>query len=251
MLSQDGAHDSAFVLYPDQNDEWTFGMSRADSTTPYYDLVTNSDGKVAYGAWQHITATYNKAAGLEALYVDGSPVDVKSHTSTWSETTGHFVVGRYLDVSASTRYYNGEVANVQVWNQTLTPGQVAALSGTPNYIIFPSDNTNYASGSTWTARCATMTFTAGLLSVRETCSKSATVYYGASGYPDAVLVLQADGNLVIYKTSTSAHTGANALWASATYSHPGDALFLQPDGNLVIYDTVCLALWSSGTFNYE
>ena len=49
---------------------------------------------------------------------------------------------------------------------------------------------------------------------KRPCSKSATATYGTTGYPDAVLVLQADGNLVIY-------------------------------------DTVCLALWSSGTYNYE
>ena len=249
VLSQDGAYASGFVLYPDANDEWTFGMSRADSTSPYYDLVTNSDGKVSYGAWQHITATYNKTAGLEALYVDGSPVDARSHTSAWN-ATGKFQIGRYLDANASTRYFNGEVANVQVWNQTLTPNQVAALSGTPNYIIFPSDDTSYKSGSSWISRCAKMTFSQGKLSVTETCSKSATVTYGTSGYADAVLVLQPDGNLVIYKTSTSAHVGANALWASGTYDHPGDVLFLQPDGNLVIYNSVCLALWSTGTFNY-
>jgi hypothetical protein len=95
-----------------------------------------------------------------------------------------------------------------------------------------------------------MTFSQGVISVTETCSKSATVQYGTTGYPGAVLVLQTDGNLVIYKTSTAAHTAANALWGSGTDNHPGDAMFLQPDGNLVIYSTVGQAVWATGTYNY-
>jgi len=60
------------------------------------------------------------------------------------------------------------------------------------------------------------------------------------GKSSAKLVLQADGNLVIY--------GANgaALWASGSSGKP-TGLNMQSDGNLVIYDTTGKVLWASNT----
>jgi hypothetical protein len=84
------------------------------------------------------------------------------------------------------------------------------------------------------------------------------------------LVMQGDGNLVLYQagwalwnTETHGHHGAWAafqddgnlvvysawntpLWSSGTHGHPGAALAVQDDGNVVIYDG-WTALWSTGT----
>jgi VCBS repeat protein len=54
-------------------------------------------------------------------------------------------------------------------------------------------------------------------------------------------IMQADGNFVLYSAS---HT---AVWASNTAGHPGAFLVLQDDGNLVIYDSKGAALWASNT----
>jgi hypothetical protein len=55
------------------------------------------------------------------------------------------------------------------------------------------------------------------------------------------LVVQAtDGNLVLYQ-------GSKALWASNTSGHPGDWLVMQGDGNLVLYSSTNVPLWNSGT----
>ncbi len=62
--------------------------------------------------------------------------------------------------------------------------------------------------------------------------------------PEAKLVWQADGNLVLYTTTGS------VLWASNTIgagNARGRRLDLQADGNLVIYGNAG-ALWSSGTY---
>jgi len=45
------------------------------------------------------------------------------------------------------------------------------------------------------------------------------------------LRLQADGNLVLYRT-----TDWRALWSSRTQGRSVSALFMQLDGNLVLYD---------------
>ncbi len=61
------------------------------------------------------------------------------------------------------------------------------------------------------------------------------------GNPGACSVMQADGNLVVYSSTSS------ALWPSGTAGHPGAAAAVQDDGNTVIYDPSGPPLWSSGT----
>lgn len=57
---------------------------------------------------------------------------------------------------------------------------------------------------------------------------------------DNRLVMQRDGNLVVYD-------GTRALWASHTAGHPGARLVLQLDHNLVISSAAGAALWATGT----
>jgi surface antigen len=57
-----------------------------------------------------------------------------------------------------------------------------------------------------------------------------------------VLILQGDGNLVLYGP------GYHALWSTATAGRPVHSLLMQSDGNLVLYGTGSQgALWASGT----
>ena len=56
-----------------------------------------------------------------------------------------------------------------------------------------------------------------------------------------VLVMQDDGNLVLYQS------GVGALWSAFTAGHPGSALAMQDDGNLVIYASSGQAIWNTGT----
>ena len=49
-----------------------------------------------------------------------------------------------------------------------------------------------------------------------------------------------DGNLVVYNAS-----GA-AVWSSVTWGHPGAYLVVQSDGNLVIYDGAS-PIWATNT----
>lgn len=56
-------------------------------------------------------------------------------------------------------------------------------------------------------------------------------------------VYQTDGNAVIYRNN-----GYKAIWATNTVHTPG-ALLMQGDGNLVIYDKSGAAKWGSATNN--
>lgn len=54
------------------------------------------------------------------------------------------------------------------------------------------------------------------------------------------LILQSDGNLVLY-------SGSKALWASGTDGKPSRFLAMQSDGHLVLYDNSMKPLWYSRT----
>lgn len=54
------------------------------------------------------------------------------------------------------------------------------------------------------------------------------------------VVLQSDGNLVIYSPN-------RAIWASGTVGSGAAFLVMQPDGNLVLYNNSSKAVWNSGT----
>lgn len=65
---------------------------------------------------------------------------------------------------------------------------------------------------------------------------------GTHGGNDRWMIMQADGNLVVYN-------GANQpLWGTWTQGNPGARLFVQNDGNLVIYNTSNAVLWHANTY---
>lgn len=58
------------------------------------------------------------------------------------------------------------------------------------------------------------------------------------------LVLQTDGNVVVYE-------GKKPLWASHTVGKDSYALIMQTDGNLVLYDPHSEPLWAAGTWGHD
>ncbi|MGW4384379.1 hypothetical protein [Kitasatospora sp. NPDC004531] len=67
---------------------------------------------------------------------------------------------------------------------------------------------------------------------------------------DSVLVMQADGNLVMYLEGPTGARVSTAMWSTGTYGNPGAYAYMQPDGNLVVYKqgSTTDALWSTRTW---
>lgn len=59
------------------------------------------------------------------------------------------------------------------------------------------------------------------------------------------IVLQDDGNVVVYNRSGSTHP----IWSTNTAGSSGQILSMQGDGNLVLYDMDWQPIWASGTQN--
>lgn len=258
-VSDETTKETCMDLYLDSTTygRWNFAVSNSNSASATWAVATTgSTNPIHVGSWTHLAVTYSAANKYMEIYVDGIPAASASPTTPWGDGCTSFELAHDWNGGAIHSYFNGYIADVEAWRgTTLTPTEIAYLSGTPGYVLFPSDSTQIPSASSattyqWTkAACAEMQFYQGKLTIKETCTGTKTVSYGPGGYPDAVLTLQDDGNLVIYPTAADATAQAGALWASGTDTHPGDAMFLQPDGNLVIYGTYGNVLWQSGTDN--
>lgn len=71
-----------------------------------------------------------------------------------------------------------------------------------------------------------------------------TWWSGTAGHTNAsYLAMQTDGNLVEYSSSNQ------PIWSSGTAGNPGAYLSLQSDGNLVVYSSTNQPLWASGSIN--
>lgn len=63
---------------------------------------------------------------------------------------------------------------------------------------------------------------------------------GTAGTPVSKLMMQVDGNFVMYYNG-------KPKWSTSTNGHPGSYLFLQNDGNAVIYTKNRKAIWATNT----
>ena len=87
--------------------------------------------------------------------------------------------------------------------------------------------------------------TDGKLRLYQVSSSGATLLWtnDISGLTtDSYSVMQADGNFVTYTSSVGA-----PVWATNTAGFPGARLLVQNDGNVVVYDTADVPRWASNT----
>jgi hypothetical protein len=65
----------------------------------------------------------------------------------------------------------------------------------------------------------------------------------------ATLVMQSDGNLVLYRNDAAPGISP-ALWSTKTWAQPCTVAVMQWDGNFVLYDSSGKACWSTGTWDH-
>ncbi|MFD5563543.1 LamG-like jellyroll fold domain-containing protein [Kitasatospora griseola] len=90
------------------------------------------------------------------------------------------------------------------------------------------------------------------LSIQNTPTGQALWATGTGGNPGAWATLQTDGNLVVYKpdpTFTTPGTSANTLWSSGTAGTPGPVAKVQDDCNFVMYNSSGTVVWHTKTYN--
>ncbi|MEH0579108.1 MULTISPECIES: LamG-like jellyroll fold domain-containing protein [Streptomyces] len=133
VASQDGVHNSGFLLYPQSNKQWGFCLATSDATRGY-DCIAG--GSAIIGQWTHITATYDPTSKAMTLYMDDRPVARGSHTAI-SGFTGNFTLGNSLNNDARTSYFKGNLSDVQVWNGAPLSATQVGTMGNVNLATAP------------------------------------------------------------------------------------------------------------------
>ncbi|SCF91813.1 LamG domain-containing protein [Streptomyces sp. Ncost-T10-10d] len=120
-VSQDGDGVSTFFLqHSDQDGNFAFSFfgNRTVAETPE---------KPQPGRWYHLTGTYSQKDHRMQLYVDGRLAGTRV-ASNGVKPTGTVVIGRAKFDGKAADYWNGDIADVHLYNRELTSREVASLS---------------------------------------------------------------------------------------------------------------------------
>ncbi|MCW2527528.1 MAG: D-mannose binding lectin [Pseudonocardiales bacterium] len=200
---------------------------RLVSANGTYQLIMQTDGNlVQYGPdgvrWQTGTQGYNGATLV--MQTDGNVVlAAASGQPLWN--TGTF------GANAASRFTLQDDGNQVAYNSAGAAVYSAGTSKSTSPVFRSSDR-----------RFVAQVQGDGNFVLTYQNSGSADVLWSSQtgGHPNALLVVQSDGNMVIYD-------GGRAIWQTGSSGYPGAAVSLQADGNLVLRSPSGRVLFTSGT----
>ncbi|MEO3819625.1 LamG-like jellyroll fold domain-containing protein [Plantactinospora sp. B24E8] len=111
---------------------WAFVMkdTSAQSSTTRAAASTTAITASDVGRWTHLAGVYDATEKTIRLYVNGQLVSEADRTAAPWSASGRFVVGRGFGYGGAENWWNGSVADVQVFDRVLVPqdftGQLAA-----------------------------------------------------------------------------------------------------------------------------
>ncbi|WP_412738360.1 LamG-like jellyroll fold domain-containing protein [Krasilnikovia sp. MM14-A1259] len=215
VIAQTGAHESAFWLkyFPD-NGKWQFITSAQDDpNTQMWGVDSKSPARA--GKWTHLTGVFDASQRQLRLYVNGTLENTSNLPFTPMASSGPLLVGQTLWHGERMDQWSGAVDDVTVLQGAMTDGAVSA----------------------WYDREAASLSGANVLGAGQQLNQDQVLQSDNGEYQ---LWMQNDGNFVLY------HEGS-AVWSSNTWGNPGAHVIMQPDGNLVIYRSDGVAIWATNT----
>jgi hypothetical protein len=125
-VSQDGGIASGFFLqYFQPCNCWTFARVAADVANPGpYRAQTSSAAQL--NAWTHLVGVYDGSNGALSLYVNGKLAGAAVDPTPFA-SNGPLAIGRAYYNGRQTDWFHGLITMVQVFDQALSPSEVAAL----------------------------------------------------------------------------------------------------------------------------
>ncbi|MEO0491347.1 MAG: LamG domain-containing protein, partial [Cyanobacteria bacterium J06659_2] len=107
-------------------------MGRKDGWTNYISAPFVADNQ-----WHHVAVTVNRdeANGIR-WYLDGSEVGTPANPTGRSGSLDNpqpLVIGKRSDHSSSPGFFSGEMADIKLFNTSLTPQQIESLANDPSF----------------------------------------------------------------------------------------------------------------------
>jgi RHS repeat-associated protein len=131
MVSQSAGTDAGFYLkYDSDSGDWQFASPTTDSTTASAASV-ESTSSAATNTWTFLTGTYNVSSGTLTLYVNGTPVGTAAD-STPIASHGPLLIGAGKFDGTLGSWFDGQIADVQVYPRSLSASEVDSLYSLPS-----------------------------------------------------------------------------------------------------------------------
>jgi len=126
----EGNDDSKYFFDArDADDDGIRLISRNDESIRYSVNTTDVDALATYkDDWFFVVGTYDGTTAK--LYIDGSLAS-SSATSQTISTTTDATIGRQTISFADSRYMNGNLANVAIWNRALSSDEINSVMWKP------------------------------------------------------------------------------------------------------------------------
>ncbi len=126
-VSQGGANTGSFQLqYSGGYGGWSFTTPTSDIAAPVSDSAHLSTVP-ALNTWTHLVGEFNASTGALSLYVNGALAATGSDPTPWTGS-GPLAIGGLQTASGSaSQLFNGQVANVEVYQRALTAAEIASL----------------------------------------------------------------------------------------------------------------------------
>jgi RHS repeat-associated protein len=130
VVAQGAGTDSGFYLkYDAAIGEWLFTRPLTDTTNPS-SPGSHATTAASTGTWTFLTGTYNANTGSMQLYVNGS----SSGTTTATDSTpiaahGSLLIGAGKFNGSTDDFFDGQIADVQMYPRALSASQVSTLYG--------------------------------------------------------------------------------------------------------------------------
>lgn len=171
------------------------------------------------------------------LSYDGNLELWTNYIRTWQSNTAGSGAVKLVNQGGDGNMVLYKADNTAVWaSQTFYPGQSskAVLQADGNLVIYTNNIATWSTG--------TVTYDQSGLANTSIINGQSLLpgqsLYTANRFYE--LRLQEDGNLVLYSPN-------RAIWASGTNGRKIDKLVVQGDGNVVLYDASWKPIWSSTT----
>jgi len=112
---------------------------------PYFGTIANSGigGQVGLNQWYNCTVSYQKSSSLLKYYLNGVLISTINIAFDISDTSYNLIIGHEEGTADLTRWFNGKIDDIGIWNRTLTQQEITAMYNGVNY----SDTCNAVSGS--------------------------------------------------------------------------------------------------------
>ncbi|WP_250032941.1 LamG domain-containing protein [Paractinoplanes maris] len=128
---------------------WAFGMAGDPQSQSVPFDMARSTSPVTANTWVHLTAVFDKNAGLMSLYVNGSPDGTNAHTPAANAATDAALdAGRYRDASWLGMTGGTRLGEERTWRRALPAAEVTELSVRPTARYAFNEST--ATGPTYT-----------------------------------------------------------------------------------------------------